>query len=132
MYDKFKEISCKSSFGFGRFSSCSIIVKGLYIPMEDVMNLPYLNSIDITFTKLYQQSCYHFRCTKYGFFGKLINGAKYSQKRRYDAKESDAPDILLDSTYLEELYHKQNEKGYYSHLPLSFRPLSVDKPHWKD
>ena len=97
-----------------------------YLPSSRFYTNPhYRLGLNTSMCKTCRQEYSHqFRCTKHGFFGRLINNAKHAQRRRHHAKGSDAPEFLLDSTYLDELCHRHNQKGYYSHLPLSFRPLS--------
>ena len=67
---------------------------------------------------------YRYRCTRTGYFGRLVRNAKSTQKRRYLKKGLIPPEFSLTLQYLEQLYAKQNEKGFYSNIPIILRPLS--------
>eukprot|EP01084_Bolivina_argentea_P216757 368170_1 len=67
---------------------------------------------------------YESRCTPNGFLRKLMGSAKGSQKTRYSKQNLLAPNFALKICQLQDIYNKQNGVGFYSHVPLTLRPLS--------
>eukprot|EP01084_Bolivina_argentea_P216760 368174_1 len=67
---------------------------------------------------------YERKCTPNGFLRKLIHSARGNQKTRYRKQNLQAPDFVLNISLLQDIYTKQNGFGFYSHVPLTLRPLS--------
>eukprot|EP01083_Nonionella_stella_P222110 792898_1 len=67
---------------------------------------------------------YAYDRTENGYFSKLIRSAQSSQRRRYEKKGVETPEFALTKEYLQDMYNKQNGRGFYSHIPLKLIPLS--------
>eukprot|EP01083_Nonionella_stella_P051733 137369_1 len=74
-----------------------------------------------------KETSYKWRCTQNGYFATLVHSAKWNQATRYSRKGLNPPKFQLTKEYLQEMYYKQNGKGFYSHIPMKLMPLS----HWQ-
>eukprot|EP01084_Bolivina_argentea_P181276 313093_1 len=80
--------------------------------------------IDSTCKCCRRNQTYQRACTQNGFYTKLLCNAKSNQIKRYNKKNVHPPAFTLTKACLDKLYAAQGHKGYYSHIPLTFKPLS--------